>query len=118
MMWWRWLKLAKGNAERKAIASQTVIDVRKRVAEMLANRANRVAMGIVVPTEIVAPKVVAQMVSRLAMAIVLPKAKADVARCLGSLSCSIAITMASSAKMNSIGSRKSSPNWIGTRTDS
>ena len=98
----RSLKLAKGNADRKGIASRTANDVPKRLVVMLANPTNRVVTEIVVLTEIVLPKVadrkdqkgVARMVSLRAMGIVVPKGKADEVRCLGSLNCLIATTMA------------------------
>lgn len=97
-------------------ASPTASDVRKQVVEQIANRMNRAARAIVVPTEIVDPTVGDPMVNHLAMVIVVQKEKADVARCLGSSSCSTAITTVGSAKKNSIGSRKSSANWIATKT--
>ena len=98
----RSLKLAKGNADRKGIASRTANDVPKRLVVKIANPTNRVVTEIVVLTEIVLPKVavrkdqkgVARMVSLRAMGIVVPKGKADEVRCLGSLNCLIATTMA------------------------
>lgn len=86
----------------REIGSRTVNDVLKRLVVMLAKPTNRVVTEIVVQTEIVLPKDadqrdqkgVARMANRLAMGIVVPKGKADEARCLGSLNCLIAITMA------------------------
>ena len=142
----RLLKLAKVNADRKvtasqkgidvpmrlaekavslrnlaamaiAIASQTVTDVLKQVAAVkVANRKNLAAMVTVVPTENADPKGVVPMASRRAMANAVPKAKAVEVRCLGSLNCSTAITTDDLAERSSIGSKKSSTNWIATRT--
>ena len=105
-------------------ASLMVIDGRMLLVAKVANRTSRAVMVIVVPMVIALLKDVVpqdrmdvdRMVNRRAMAIVLPKVKVDEVRCRGSSNCSTAITTANSARTNSIDSKKSSPNWIATKT--
>ena len=105
---------------RKVIASLMVIDDRMLLVVKVANRTSHAVMVIVGRMDNVLLKVVDRMASRVSrrvMVIDVPKGKVDEARCRDSSNCSTAITMANSARTNSIGSKKSSTNWIATKTD-
>ena len=97
-------------------ASLMVIDDRMLLVTKVANQTSRAAMAVVDQKDNVLPKVVDRMASRRATVIDVPKGKVDEARCRGSSNCSTAITTANSARTNSIDSKKSSPNWIATKT--
>ena len=96
-------------------ASLMVIDAQMLLVAKVANRTSRDATVVVDRMDNVLPKVVDRMASRRVTVIDVPKGKVDEVRCCGSLNCSTAITTASSARTNSIGSRKSLLNWIGTK---
>ena len=115
----RSLKLAKANADRKVIANRKVIDAQMLLVAKVAKRTSRAATVVVDRMDNVLPKVVDRMASRASRRVTVidvPRGKVDEVRCRGSLNCSTAITTASSARTNSIGSRKSLLNWIGTKT--